>query len=60
MQNSGTINEGIKKNGDGSLGVTNSDGATINQGVFVTGSAQTTIDTVGTTQSAITLDTGND
>lgn len=60
VSNSGTINPGINKNGGGSLAVTNLAGATINQGVFVSGSAQTTIGNFGTIQSAITLGTGND
>ena len=44
VNNSGTINPGINKNGGGSLGINNAAGATINQGVFVTGSSQTTIE----------------
>ena len=60
VQNSGIINPGIQKSGSGSLSITNAASGTINQGVFVTGSAQTTIDNFGTIQSAITLDTGND
>jgi outer membrane autotransporter protein len=60
VQNSGTINPGIQKSGNGTLSVTNDASGTINQGIFVTGSAQTTIDNFGTIQSAITLGTGND
>ena len=60
VQNSGIINPGIQKSGSGTLSIANAASGTINQGVFVTGSAQTTIDNFGTIQSAITLGTGND
>jgi type V secretory pathway adhesin AidA len=60
VSNSATINPGINKNGAGSLAVTNQAGATINQGIFVVGAAQTTISNFGTIQSRITLDSGND
>ena len=61
VNNSGTINPGINKNGGGSLNINNAAGATINQGVFVTGSSQTTISNFGTIQgAAISLGAGND
>ena len=61
VNNSGTINPGINKNGGGTLNISNAAGATINQGVFVSGSSQTTISNFGTIQgAAISLGTGND
>jgi outer membrane autotransporter protein len=61
VNNSGTINPGINKNGGGTLNISNALGATINQGVFVNGSSQTTISNFGTIQgAAISLGTGND